>query len=99
MYERAAPNNFSIGVGASKDVCLLLWTEISFQATSWQSGRSRDTRLIRQLEFTTASKRASLNSVQMPEITSGLIAHPSLARPSPSEVYFVAMALHTKKLV
>ena len=46
-----------------------------------------------------ASKRVLLNSIQMQEITSGLTAHASLARHSPSGVYFAAKALLTKKFV
>ena len=74
------PKSFSLMTSMSADVCLLILTEVSCQATSWQAGRSRDTRPVRQLELTTASKRASLNPIQMPEIIFGLIAHPSPAR-------------------
>ena len=77
---------FIFMVGASKDRWRLMFTEISCQISTWGSGMSRKIRLFRQQEFTTASKRASLNSVQIGAITSGLIFHPSPARPSPSRI-------------
>ena len=64
----------------------IMFTGISCQISTWGSGMSRKIRLFRQQEFTTASKRASLNSVQIGAITSGLIFHPSPARPSPSGI-------------
>ena len=92
MHEQA-PTVFSFMVGASKDRWRLMFTEISCKMSTWRSGMSRKIRLFRQLEFTTASKIASLNSAQIAAITSGLIFHPSPAkpfpaRPSPSGVYF-----------
>ena len=59
---------FSLMTSMSADVCLLILSEISCLATSWQSDRNRDTRPVRQLELMTALKRTSLDSVQMPEI-------------------------------
>ena len=79
------PQHFSFTVEMSQNRWRLMLTEISCQM---RSGMSRRIRLLRQLEETTASKRASLNSVQIVAMTSGLIFQPSLARPSPSGVYF-----------
>ena len=65
-----------------------MFTEMSCQASTWPSRLSREMRLSRQLDLTIASKSASLQSVQIEAITSGLILSPSPARRSPSGVYF-----------
>ena len=58
-------------------------TEISCEVTSWQSRKGLRTRHIRQTDLTTASKRRSMNSVQIPAMTSDFVSHPSPARPFP----------------
>ena len=67
---RSKPKSSSLITSMSADVCLSILTEISCQATSWQSGWSQETRLVRQLESTTASKRCSLKFVHIPAILS-----------------------------
>ena len=70
------PNSFSQMTSISSDVCLLILTEISCQATSWQSRKGRRTR----------PKRLKKGFTEF------------CTRPSPSGVYFAAIALPTKKL-
>ena len=54
-----------------------MFTEFNCQVLTWHSGLSRKRRLVRQLDLTIASKRASLKSAQIAAIASGLTFQPS----------------------
>ena len=78
----------------------LILIEISCQTSTWRSWiGSENATLTSVWLWPLRRKRGSLNPVQIDWITSNLRFQPSLARPSPSGVFYAASAFATKKLI